>query len=122
MSTSDAVLFPPQRCTRRAVLQSLTAGAMAASARLAARCGASEPSQGKEPRPWISVRGIYGGFPREILQRGETPADYGVNAVWVGSGSLDAAEIERYHSLGLQVFAEFNSLHAAEYLKDRPDA
>jgi hypothetical protein len=122
MSISDAVSFPLQRCSRRAVLQSLTVGAMAACARLAAPCGASEPPGRDEPRPWISVRGIYGGFPHEILERGETPADYGVNAVWVGSGNLDAAEIERYHKLGLQVFGEFNSLHAAQYLKDHPDA
>jgi len=122
MSISDAVSFPLQRCSRRAVLQSLTAGAMAACARLAAPCGASEPPGRDEPRPWISVRGIYGGFPHEILERGETPADYGVNAIWVGSGSLGAAQIDRYHKLGLQVFAEFNSLHAAQYLKEHPDA
>jgi hypothetical protein len=73
-------------------------------------------------RPWLKVRGIYGGFPREILKRGETPADYGINAIWVGSGSLDAAEIDRYHALGLKVFAEFNSMHSAGYLKDHPDA
>jgi hypothetical protein len=73
-------------------------------------------------RPWIAVRGIYGGFPRQILERGATPADYGVNAIWVGSGSLNAAEIERYHKLGLKVFAEFNSMHAAQYLKEHPEA
>lgn len=33
-----------------------------------------------------------GGFPRELSERGETPADYGINAVWIGSGSLDAAK------------------------------
>jgi hypothetical protein len=73
-------------------------------------------------RPWIEVRGIYGGFPHQILDRGESLADYGVNAIWVGSGSLNAAQIERYHKLGLKVFAEFNSMHAAQYLKDHPDA
>lgn len=75
-----------------------------------------------QARPWLKVRGIYGGFPREILQRGETPVDYGINAIWVGSGNLDAAEIERYRRLGLQVFAEFNSMHSASYLKDHPEA
>src|SRR6185503_16497739 len=48
--------------------------------------------------------------------------DYGVNAIWVRSGSLKADEVERYHKMGLKVFAEFNSLHAAQYLKDHPDA
>jgi hypothetical protein len=73
-------------------------------------------------RPWIRVRGIYGGFPNQILQRGATPADYGVNAIWVGSGGLKADEIARYHKLGLKVFAEFNSMHAAGSLKEHPDA
>jgi hypothetical protein len=73
-------------------------------------------------RPWLKVRGIYGGFPRQILQRGETMADYGINAIWVGSGGLQAEEIDRYHQMGLQVFAEFNSMHLASYLKDHPDA
>jgi hypothetical protein len=75
-----------------------------------------------QARPWVTVRGIYGGFPNQILDRGETPADYGVNAIWVGSGSLNAAQIEHYHKLGLKVFAEFNSMHAAQYLKEHPDA
>lgn len=73
-------------------------------------------------RPWLKIRGVYGGFPNEILERGQTPADYGINAIWVGSGSLDAAQIDRYHRLGLKVFAEFNSMHSAAYLKDHPDA
>ena len=30
---------------------------------------------GDSARPWIAVRGIYGGFPQQILERGETPAD-----------------------------------------------
>jgi hypothetical protein len=73
-------------------------------------------------RPWLKIRGVYGGFPNEILERGQTPADYGINAIWVGSGGLDAAEIDRYHGMGLKVFAEFNSMHSAAYLKDHPDA
>jgi hypothetical protein len=75
-----------------------------------------------ESRPWLTVRGIYGGYPDEILERGETPADYGINALWVGSGSLDAEKIDRYHQLGLKVFAEYNSMHAAQYLREHPDA
>ena len=82
----------------------------------------SRTSAADTPRPWIAIRGIYGGYPGQILERGETPADYGVNAIWVGSGSLKADEIARYHKLGLKVFAEFNSLHSADYLKEHPDA
>jgi hypothetical protein len=80
------------------------------------------PASQLEARPWVKIRGIYGGFPNAILERGEKPADYGINAIWVGSGSLKREEIERYHKLGLKVFAEFNSMHFAGYLKDHPDA
>jgi hypothetical protein len=82
----------------------------------------AQPQPLLEARPWVAVRGIYGGFPNQILDRGETPADYGVNAIWIGSGGLRAAEIERYHKLGVKVFAEFNSMHAAQYVKEHPDA
>jgi hypothetical protein len=78
--------------------------------------------QAAQARPWITIRGLYGGFPAEILERGQTPADYGVNAIWVGSGGLNKAEIDRYHDLGLKVFAEFNSMHHSAYLKEHPDA
>ncbi len=75
-----------------------------------------------EPRPWVTIRGVYGGFPNEIFDRGRTPTDLGINAIWVGSGGLKQEEIDRYHTLGLKVFAEFNSMHFADYLKDHPDA
>jgi hypothetical protein len=80
------------------------------------------PSAAIEPRPWIKIRGVYGGFPNALFERGKTPADYGINAVWVGSGGLKQEEIDRYHKLGLKVFAEFNSMHSAGYVKDHPDA
>jgi hypothetical protein len=73
-------------------------------------------------RPWIKIRGIYGGYPDQMFAEGRSPGDYGVNAIWVGSGGLDARRIERYRELGIKVFAEFNSMHAAEFLKDHPDA
>lgn len=110
-------------CTRRTMLEQCVAGGAAAIA-----AGASPwPALGAEPsadraRPWIQVRGLYGGFPKEIFERGETPADYGLNAIWTGSGNLDAAEIDRLHKLGVRLFAEFNSMHSAAYLKLHPDA
>jgi len=73
-------------------------------------------------RTWLTIRGIYGGFPNQILERGASLADYGVNAIWVGSGSLNAEAIDRYRRFGVKVFAEFNSMHAAEFLKTNPDA
>lgn len=113
--TTDASL------TRR----SLLCGAAGLTTLAAVRQASGQPAPASPPkaqRPWLKIRGVYGGFPRALLERGQTPADFGINAVWVGSGGLDAAEIERYHRLGLQVFAEFNSMHSAGFLKDHPDA
>jgi hypothetical protein len=107
-------------CSRRSILRG-AAGVLAASAWPLQAQDATPPAS-DQPRPWVQVRGIYGGYPREILDKGQTPADYGINAIWVGSGSLNAGQIDRYRELGLSVFAEFNSLHAAEYLKEHPEA
>lgn len=118
---------PQEEVTRRSLLQGCAAGwlATAAAPSLFAQEDSTEEGQAAAPeqaRPWLQVCGIYGGYPREILQRGETPAAYGIDAIWVGSGSLHASEIDRYHGLGLKVFAEFNSMHSESYLKDHPDA
>jgi hypothetical protein len=109
-------------CSRRSLLKGCAAGAAAVGTTWPVGLPGDEPPARGQSRSWISVRGIYGGYPREILQRGQTPADYGVNAIWVGSGGLNAEEIDRYRRLGLKVFAEFNSLHSAQYLKEHPDA
>ncbi len=108
--------------SRRSLLKGCAAGLVAASAATPLAARGDQAAAPNPVRPWLKIRGIYGGFPREFLQRGEKPTDYGVNAIWVGSGTLDAAEIDRYHRLGLQVFAEFNSMHSASYLRDHPDA
>ena len=39
-------------------------------------------------RPLITIRGVYGGVPQQIFDRGETLDDYGINAIWIGSGSV----------------------------------
>lgn len=122
MTRSDSPVARKPQCSRRSVLQGTAAAVLAAGTTLPDGVLADDPSAAQKLRPWVSVRGIYGGYPREILERGQTPADYGINAIWVGSGSLQAEEIDRYRKLGLQVFAEFNSMHAAEYLKEHPDA
>src|ERR687893_621226 len=75
-----------------------------------------------ERRAHIAVRGIYGGVPTQIFDRGKTLADYGVNAVWIGSGGLTAERVELLRKQGAQVFAEFNTMHEASYLKEHPDA
>jgi hypothetical protein len=73
-------------------------------------------------RPWIEVRGIYGGVPTQWFERGQTLADYGVNAIWLGSDSLTAKRIALLRQHGARVFAEFNTMHEARYLKEHPDA
>ncbi len=110
-------------CDRRDFLRSVTAGTIAAGVVGSSSTGPAFAEQKSlKPRSWIQIRGIYGGFPDEILKRGQTPADYGVNAIWVGSGGLKQDKIEQYHELGLKVFAEFNSMHFASYLKKHPEA
>jgi hypothetical protein len=82
------------------------------------------PTKAEEPpmERTLEIRGIYGGVPTQIFEHGQTLADYGINAVWIGSASLDAAQIAQLHRQGAKVFAEFNTLHDASFLKQHPDA
>ncbi len=123
--------IPPQRdqastdcrpVSRRTLLQGSAAAMLAAGSTLPLSAQEEPTTVSNSARPWLKVRGIYGGFPNEILQRGEKPSDYGINAIWVGSTRLNAEEIDRFHEMGLRVFAEFNSMHHASFLKDHPDA
>lgn len=75
-----------------------------------------------ERREWVEVRGLYGGVPVQIFERGETLADYGVNAVWIGSGTLAHDDLRLLRDQGARVFAEFNTLHESSYLCDHPEA
>jgi hypothetical protein len=68
------------------------------------------------------LRGIYGGIPQEILDRGTRLRDFGIDAVWLGSGSFTPERLALLRKESVQVYAEFNTLHVAEYLKDHPDA
>jgi hypothetical protein len=70
----------------------------------------------------IAIRGIYGGVPKEIFDHGRSLADFGINAVWIGSGSLTRERIELLRGQGARVFAEFNTMHDAAYVKEHPDA
>ena len=72
-------------------------------------------------RPWVEVRGVYGGVPDSLMQ-GRSLAESGINAVWLGSGGITAERVALLHQHGAKVFAEFNTLHDASYLADHPDA
>ncbi|MFO0951132.1 MAG: hypothetical protein U0835_08270 [Isosphaeraceae bacterium] len=74
------------------------------------------------PRPHLKIRGIYGGVPTDLMENGQTLSGSGVNAVWVGSGGLNAEIVRRLKDQGALVFAEFNTMHDASFLKDSPDA
>ncbi|MBC8871793.1 MAG: hypothetical protein H8E44_20385 [Planctomycetes bacterium] len=76
----------------------------------------------QEKRPHIEIRGIYGGVPVELLAEGKTLEDHGINGVFMGSGGLTAERIALLKKHGAKVFAEFNSMHVAGYLKEHPDA
>jgi len=85
---------------------------------------ADEPPARPGKRPAIAIRGIYGGVPTQIFDRRETLEDYGVNAIWIGSGSVSHELVAslKAKSKALKVFAEFNTMHEASYLKDHGDA
>jgi hypothetical protein len=68
------------------------------------------------------VRGIYGGVPQEILDAGTRLRDFGIDAVWLGAGSFTPQRLALLRAERVQVYAEFNTLHVAEYLKEHPDA
>ena len=84
--------------------------------------GGSLATDSLGPRPHVAVRGIYGGVPQEILDSGRSLQEFGVNAVWLGSGSFTPDRMALLRAQGVQVYAEFNTLHVARYLEDHPDA
>jgi len=86
-------------------------------AALAASC-APRPDAGRPP----PLRGIYGGVPQEILDAGTRLRDFGVDAVWLGAGSITPERLALLRAERVQVYAEFNTLHVADYLREHPDA
>src|SRR4051795_5726257 len=83
------------------------------------RAGGAEDAGDGRP---VEVRGVYGGVPKEILDRGQTLSDYAINAVWVGSGGLTREAAALLKRQGAKVFAEFNTMHEAAYLQEHLDA
>ncbi len=73
-------------------------------------------------RPHVLARGIYGGVPTQLFDRGKTLEDFGVNAIWMGAGGLSEERIALLRKHGARVYAEFNTMHDAAYLKEHPDA
>ncbi len=76
----------------------------------------------EEKRSHIEIRGVYGGVPVALLESGKMLKDYGINAIFMGSRSMNAERTALLKKQGTRVFAEFNTMHVAGYLKDHPDA
>ena len=74
------------------------------------------------PAPAGVVRGIYGGVPQEILDSGRSLREFGVDAVWLGSGSITDERLALLRQQQVQVYAEFNTMHVVDYVKAHPDA
>jgi hypothetical protein len=80
------------------------------------------PAAAQEKRPHVTIRGVYGSVPVELTEQGKTLADQGINAVFTGSRGLTTERVAFLKRQGVRVFAEFNTMHVAGYLKDHPDA
>jgi hypothetical protein len=73
-------------------------------------------------RKHVQVRGVYGGIPQSLMKAEGALAGAGINAVWIGERGVTKERVEALQAQGAHVFAEFNTLHRAEYLKQHPDA
>ncbi len=85
-------------------------------------CAVNGSATDEEKRGHIRIRGVYGGVPVELLEADKMLADYGINAIFMGSGRVNAERLALLKKHKAQVFAEFNTMHVASYLKDHPDA
>jgi len=67
------------------------------------------------------IRGVYGN-PRPLWDKDLNLKDLGVNAVFIHSGSIDHAVMNRARAEGLLVFAEFATLNGKNYVDKHPEA
>lgn len=74
-----------------------------------------------QPRSHIEVRGVYGGSPVDSSGQGSL-SEYGVNAVFLHSGSITPELVKAVKSQGGRIFAEFNTMHYAKFLEEHPEA
>jgi hypothetical protein len=85
-------------------------------------CTARETAESPaESTSSVEMRGVYGGIPGEG-EAGTTLSDFGVNAVFIGSGSVNEERVAWVKSQGAKIFAEFNTMHKSSYLEAHPDA
>ena len=66
----------------------------------------------------IQIRGAYGS-PKTFWEKGKRLNDYGINALFVHSGSIDDALLRRARDEGAKVFAEFATFNGEGWLTRR---
>src|SRR5262245_1311331 len=66
----------------------------------------------------IQIRGAYGS-PEMFWEKGNRLNDYGINAVFVHSGSIDEALVRRAREEGAKIFAEFATFNGDGWLTRR---
>lgn len=69
----------------------------------------------------IEIRGIYGN-PKPFWDQGMVLGDLGVNAIFVHSGAINPAMVNRAKDEGLKIFAEFATLNGKSYVEEHPEA
>lgn len=77
---------------------------------------AASPAAGQ-----VEIRGTYGGV-NSFWEKGYNLADFGINAVFVGSYGIDSALVARAGREGAKVFAEFAVLNGEHYVEKHPEA
>ena len=71
----------------------------------------------------MEIRGIYG-HPGPLWKQGLQLSELGINAVFIHSGAIDTATLERAGAEGCKVFAEFATLNGSygDYVAGHPEA
>lgn len=67
------------------------------------------------------IKGIYGS-PSPFWERGWTLPELGVNSIFMHSGSITKAIMDRARTEGVKVFAEFSTLNGMNYIESHPEA
>lgn len=78
-------------------------------------------AQGQPALGHLQIRGTYSS-PAPFWKTGARLDDYGINAVFVHSGSISAEMITRAAAEGAQVYAEFATLNGKGYVEAHPEA
>lgn len=79
------------------------------------------PAKGQPALAHLQIRGTYSS-PASFWKTGARLDDYGINAIFVHSGSITSEMITRAAAEGAQVYAEFATLNGKGYVETHPEA